>query len=73
MLHQLHEEAQKPLIIQSMLASIRERFALGSPPKDSLIEMQTRQLTVWLGGKRTKQIVNEKRSSVNAARSQLPR
>ena len=73
MLHQLHEETQKPLIIQSMLASIRERFALGSPPKDSLIEMQTRQLTGWLGGKRTKQIVNEKRSSVNAARSQLPR
>ena len=34
MLHQLHEEAQKPRIIQSMLASTRERFALGSPPKD---------------------------------------
>ena len=34
MLHQLHEETQKPLIIQSMLASTRERFALGSPSKD---------------------------------------
>ena len=52
MLHQLHEKTQKPLTIQSMLASTRERFALGSPPKDYLIKIQTRQLAVWLGGKK---------------------
>ena len=72
MLHQLHEEAQKPPIIQSMLASTRERFALGSPPKD-YNQNANEAINRMVRRKKDQKIVSERRSSVNAARSQLPR
>ena len=72
MLHQLHEEAQKPPIIQSMLASTRERFALGSPPKDY---NQNANEAINRMVRREKDQTNYQweKDSVNAARSQLPR
>ena len=72
MLHQLHEEAQKPLIIQSMLASTREHFVLGSPPKD-YNQNANEAINRMVRRKKDQKIVSERRSSVNAARSQLPR